>query len=262
MPLPSEIYDREYFLSDRCEGLEYFQEGKLSLVKQYELSHLGVAKGMKVLDAGCGRGEVLRACAEAGAEVFGIDYSEAAAELAKETLTHVDGADVRHGDVTALPWPDNTFDRVLFGDVIEHLDPDQADAALAEFFRVLRPGGMLLVHTAPNRRFRKVAWPVVRPAARLVAKEAAAQLDDYLADVLNYHVNEQTTRSLKRGVGNAGFADVKVWIDPNVMRSGSHRLTRGLEEKRLVALAGKVAGAWPMRLLLGNDLYVTGHKPA
>ena len=46
---------------------------------------------MRVLDAGCGRGEVLLACAARGAEVAGADYAEAAVELTRETLAAVPG---------------------------------------------------------------------------------------------------------------------------------------------------------------------------
>src|SRR5438093_2011599 len=73
-----------------------------------------------------------------------------------------EGAEVLLGDVSALPWPDGSFDRVLSGDVIEHLDPAAGEAMLREAFRVLRPGGTLVVHTAPNRLFLDVAWPVAR----------------------------------------------------------------------------------------------------
>jgi ubiquinone/menaquinone biosynthesis C-methylase UbiE len=260
VPLPSDIYDREYFLSDRCEGYEYFRDGVLSLVKQYEIDQLRLAPGLRVLDAGCGRGEVLKAAAAAGAEVAGLDYSQAAVELTRETLAGVGGADVRHGDVTALPWPDGSFDRVLFGDVIEHLDPPQADVALREFERVLRPGGTVLVHTAPNRWFRKLSWPVLRPVMKLVAKDAAASLDHYLADVLGYHVNEQSLPSLRRLVRSAGYTDVEAWVAPDVLRSGSHRLTRGLDDSRMFSMAAKVASTRPLRLFLGNDLYARGTK--
>jgi ubiquinone/menaquinone biosynthesis C-methylase UbiE len=258
--LPPQLYDREYFLSDRCEGYEYFREGELSLVKRHEVDLLGVQPGMRVLDAGCGRGEVLLECARRGAAVAGIDYAEAAVELSRETLTGVKGADIRQGEVTDLPWPDGSFDRILFADVLEHLTPGQADRALAEFHRSLGPGGLLLVHTAPNRLFRRVAWPVLRPVMRLAgAGGAADRMSAYMDDVLRYHVNEQSRGSLRGTMRRAGFEDVRAWVDADVLRSGSHRLTRDLESG-LVRAGAKVASAWPLRNLLGNDLYATGCK--
>ena len=262
VPLPSDIYDENYFLSERCEGYESFREGKLSFTRNREIEHLRVAPGLRVLDAGCGRGELLHACAEAGAKIAGLDYSEAAVQLTKQTLADVEGADIRHGDVTELPWPDDSFDRAILADVIEHLDPDQADAGLRELRRVLKPGGMLLVHTAPNRLFRRFAWPALRPLARIAgARETADRLDDYLADVLQYHVNELSPFSLPRSLRRAGFAQVRGWVERDVIRSGSHRLTEGLDSRRLFSAASMIGGSRPLRILLGNDLYASGHKP-
>lgn len=261
MPLPPEIYDRDYFLSDRCEGYDYFKTGELSLTRSWEVEYLKVQPGMRVLDAGCGRGEILRICAEAGCQVAGLDYAEAAVEITRETLAWVEGADIRHGDVTDLPWPDASFDRVLLADVIEHLVVEQVDGALAEFLRVLKPGGILLVHTAPNRWFRRFAWPVMRPLAKVAARATAERLDDYLADVLNYHVNEQTPASLPRALKQAGFTDVHGWVGRDVIRSGTHRLTEGLDERRVFKVVSRLSGAPGVRLLLGNDLFASGVRP-
>lgn len=259
VPVPSELYDRDYYLSDRVEGWEHFRDARgLSAIKQHELALLGITPGQRLLDAGCGRGEVLLAAANRGARVAGIDYSEAAVEIAGETLSSVDGADIRHGDVTALPWPDASFDRVLLADVIEHLDPDQMRAAVRELHRVLRPGGRVLVHTAPNRLFTDYLWPVARPLLRAVGHgEAARGMDFWIQDTRDHgHVNEMTLHGMRRALGRAGFADVRTWIDPNVLRVGrDHHLTRSMESSPAMQLAGRVAGLRPLRLFLGNDLY-------
>jgi len=260
LPLPSDIYDREYFLSDKCEGWDRFRvDNGLSRLKQAQVRALDPRPGTRVLDAGCGRGEVLLACSAAGAEVAGLDYSEAAVEITQGVLAEVDGADVRRGDVTALPWDDASFDAILFGDVIEHLDPDQAVAAIREFRRVLRPGGLLLVHTAPNRLFLDVTWPVARLALRAIGRGASAKaLDDWIAESKAYHVNEQTVHSLRRAMRDGGFAQPRVWLDPNVLRGGDHHLTGDLQASRLMALAERIARLRPIRLFLGNDLYAVG----
>ena len=46
----------------------------------------------------------------------------------------------------------------------------------------------------------------------------------------------------------------------NVLRGGSHRLTRGLDERPLIRAAGRLGGSWPLRNLLGNDLYASGRR--
>lgn len=256
--LPSELYDRDYFLSEYCEGWQRFRADRgLSPLKTREVELLDVAPGHHVLDAGCGRGEVLLACAGRGATVAGIDYADAAVELSRETLTEVEVADVRRGDVTALPWPPGTFDRALLGDVIEHLTPHQAATALLELRRVLRPGGRLVVHTAPNRAFLAFGWPLARVALKLTGGGATVeQVDWWIAEAERFHVNEQTVWSLGRGLRAAGFAPVRAWVDADVARGGDHHLTGGLGAG--AGAAARAAGVWPLRLVFGNDLYAVG----
>jgi ubiquinone/menaquinone biosynthesis C-methylase UbiE len=263
VPLDSSIYDRDYFLSERCEGWETFRErGGLSPLKGNLVRMLDPGPGTRVLDAGCGRGEVLLECAARGAEVAGADYAEAAVEITRETLAGVEGADVRRADLTDLPWPDDSFDRALLGDVIEHIDRDQAPLVLAELRRVLRPGGSLLVHTSPNRLFVKVAWPVLRPILRLAGKrESVEGLDYWLKEVCErFHVNEQTIFGLRRSMKEAGFAEVRAWIDPDVLRGGEHHLTEQVAGSPLLRTSARVAATRPVRTVLGNDLYAVGFK--
>jgi ubiquinone/menaquinone biosynthesis C-methylase UbiE len=259
--IPSEAYDRDYFLSEICEGWDEFREERgVSYNKSKQVRTLGPRPGLRVLDAGCGRGEVLLACAKAGAEVAGVDYSQDAVDLTKETLSEFPDADVRRADITALPWPDGTFDRILFSDVIEHVDPDQTVPALAELRRVLRPGGFLHVHTAPNRLFMDVGWPAVRPFVRLLGhRETADRVDEWFRIGLDYHVNEQGVHSLRRALRSAGFDRPRVWIDPDVLRSGEYHLLSSLDGP-LVRLAGRLAAARPIRLFLGNDVLAIAAK--
>jgi ubiquinone/menaquinone biosynthesis C-methylase UbiE len=262
VPLPSDIYDREYFLSDKCEGWDRFRSDRgLSALKTAQVAALAPRPGLRVLDAGCGRGEVLLACVRAGADVAGLDYSQAAVEITREVLADVQAADVQRGEVTALPWPDASFDAVLFADVIEHVDPAQSVAALAELRRVLAPGGRLLVHTAPNRLFLRVTWPLARIGLRAIGRAGSARaMDEWIAASKAYHVNEQTLHGLRRAMRDAGFEQPSVWIDPDVLRGGGHHLTEGLDGHPLLDLAARVARLRPLRLFLGNDLYALGRR--
>ena len=95
----------------------------------------GVGPGERVLDAGCGEG---------------ILVEEFAGRLAIEGIDpNYSSERVRSGSVTALPYADDTFDRAMCLDVLEHLTFEEQPRALAELFRVLRPGGELLV-SVPN----------------------------------------------------------------------------------------------------------------
>ncbi len=259
--IPPDVYDRDYFLSEICEGFEEAQQGEISWNKAKQVRLLGAGPGLRILDAGCGRGETALAIARSGAEVAGIDYSDAAVELTREMLADVQpDAEIRAGSVTDLPWPDDSFDRVQFSDVIEHLDPAQTVPALAEFRRVLKPGGFLLVHTAPNLMFMKVGWPAIRPLVRLAGHgEIAERVDGWFEIATSYHVNEQSVHSLRRNLRAAGFAAPHVWIDPDVLRGGRFHLLEGFEGP-VVGLARRVAASRPVRLFLGNDVLGVGVK--
>jgi ubiquinone/menaquinone biosynthesis C-methylase UbiE len=191
--------------------------------------------------------------------VAGLDYADAAIEISRETLADVPGVDLRQGDVTKLPWPDASFDRILFGDVIEHLSPADADAALREFQRVLRPGGFVLVHTAPNKLFVEVTWRVARLVLRAVGHgDDARTTDEWIVESGRYHPNIHTLHSLRRTIRGAGFSEVHAWLDPEVLRGGEHRLTSTVSGGTLGSVVDRVAAWRPIRLFLGNDLYAVG----
>jgi ubiquinone/menaquinone biosynthesis C-methylase UbiE len=260
--IPPDVYDREYFLSETCEGADEFHSGRgLSPLKARQVAHLAPAPGTRVLDVGCGRGEVLLACARAGADVAGIDYAATAVEISRETLAEVAGAEVVQGDVAALPWPDASFDAVLSGDVIEHLVPEDAAAMLREARRVLRPGGRLVLHTAPNRLFLEWTWPVARRLLRAAGHgDTVARLDHWIAWSKEFHVNEQTLHGLRRELRAAGFARPRVWIDAAIMRDGSHHTAEGLQGSVLVTAAQRLAALRAVRLLAGNDLWAVAAR--
>ena len=108
----------------------------------------GALAGRRVLDAGCGAGGYVRALSAQGASAHGVEID--AEKLAKARAS----ADVRarlvRGDLERAPFATACFDLVLLNEVLEHV-PDDA-AALREAFRLLRPGGALIVF-APNRLF-------------------------------------------------------------------------------------------------------------
>lgn len=255
----STLYSAEYFLSSACDGLTDYLAGGVSVVKARELDLLDVRSGQRVLDLGCGRGEVLAELARRGTRPTGLDYSEDAVRLTKKA--NADAGVVR-ADGTSLPFPDCTFDRVLLGDVIEHLPWPLAKRALAEVVRVLVPGGRALVHTSPNTWFIATVKPVLVLVLRVLRRrEVLARFAEY--DRLRYamHPNELNPRRFPRLMREAGV-DASVWVDPDVLRSGASEWTEQLSTRRLVRWLGVVAGTWPLRLVLGNDMYALIDKPA
>jgi ubiquinone/menaquinone biosynthesis C-methylase UbiE len=97
---------------------------------------IGDVSGARLLDIGCGAGGALMAAREAGAEVCGIDISEALVTIARARLP---GSEVTIGDMQALPYPDEAFDFVVAIDSFRFAE-DQTQA-FAEACRVCRIGG-------------------------------------------------------------------------------------------------------------------------
>jgi ubiquinone/menaquinone biosynthesis C-methylase UbiE len=100
------------------------------------------------LDAGCGVGDQTIMLAPYVKQINAIDFSpvmteRCAARLRKAGVTN---AKVETADVTAIPYPDNTFDRVLSLAVVQYLNPVEVDEALAELARVTKPDGLLILH--------------------------------------------------------------------------------------------------------------------
>ena len=106
-----------------------------------------VAPVVRVLDAGCGTGGFLKAmqARHPGWQLTGVDVSPLACALARERT----GADVREGSITALPFTDESFDAVVTGDVIYHVEA--VALALREFARCVKPGGVVLVNEPAYR---------------------------------------------------------------------------------------------------------------
>ncbi|MGD8966530.1 MAG: class I SAM-dependent methyltransferase [Anaerolineae bacterium] len=215
-PVTADRYDESYFLSS-CEGYEEFvcSEGRhLSRRLEQAFQVAEVAPGMRVLDIGCGRGEILRHCAKRGARAYGIDFSPVAAGLAARLTEGEGGARVSLADAKLLPFPSASFDRVLMFDLVEHLHPWELQQALAEVRRVLRPWGRLIIHTAPNAWYDRYAYPIVR-FVRTLMGEGARYPEDPRAVTpanLDVHVNEQSALSLRDALSRARF-QAQVWLD-------------------------------------------------
>tara|TARA_B110001452_G_scaffold177021_1_gene148461 strand:+ start:192 stop:1337 length:1146 start_codon:yes stop_codon:yes gene_type:complete len=100
--------------------------------------------GLRVLDVATGPGMIADAVAARGhAEVVALDFSPEMLRVAQSVVDkHPDGCvKLLEGDASALKLPDNSFDAVIIGFGLLHLPKPQL--ALAEAFRVLKPGGML-----------------------------------------------------------------------------------------------------------------------
>jgi len=103
-----------------------------------------IEEGHRVLDVGCGTGTLLMLAAQRhpAAHLVGVDPDPRIVRRAQRKIVRRRLAiDLSLGSATALPFPDESFDRVLSSLVFHHLDAAEKRIAFGEICRVLRPGG-------------------------------------------------------------------------------------------------------------------------
>jgi SAM-dependent methyltransferase len=120
---------------------------KVALMDQ-TLARYGIARGARGLDLGCGQGWYLRQMLELGYRMDGTDYSAGQLERARREFEPTESAPALvQADAQALPFDNDTYDFVYSINALHHiLGPGAQLRALREAVRVLKPGGVLLLH--------------------------------------------------------------------------------------------------------------------
>jgi|SRR5579859_4549181 len=163
----------------------------------------GLPGGARVLDVATGRGAILFPAAErvgAGGQVTGVDISpgmvsQTEAEVTRRGLANVR---VRQMDAEALDFPDAAFDFVLCGFALQFFP--HLERGLAEFRRVLAPGGRVVVSTWGADDERWSFYPALRAA--------------YGARVKLQSQSFEQPETLKQIFSAAGFAEVRTRLEP------------------------------------------------
>lgn len=137
-------FDTQYRLQGMGAQRSYPNESLIQFIasRYFKLAHQQ-RKDIKVLEVGCGSGANLWMMAKEGLQVYGLDSSAAALELARQHLHEKWSvtADLREGSFTALPYEDAFFDAVVDVVSLQHLSLKNARLAIGEIARVLKPSG-------------------------------------------------------------------------------------------------------------------------
>ena len=150
-----------------------------SPVYEFGLSHVELPRGGRILDVGCGGGELLRRMAKRApdATLAGVDVSPASVEaLRRRNRRAIEAGrmEVKEGSVEALPWPDESFDLVTACETIYfwgHLAQ-----AFREVARVLKPAGTFAVFIEAADPEGARIWTDVVPGMRVRTVEELSEL--------------------------------------------------------------------------------------
>jgi SAM-dependent methyltransferase len=235
-----EMYLRTYAQGERWGPPEEQALGAARLV--------GLAPGDDVLDAPCGYGRHSIPLRRAGYKVVGVDRSPVLLEKARKDAGDSEWPRWVQADHRELPLEDATFDAVLcLFSSLGYRGEDGDERTLAEFQRVLRPGGRLLVETMHRDRlmhiFQPRGWEPLPDGSTLIEErrfdypEGVTETDHTLIEPegpkrsITYRIRTYTVTELGRLIERAGFGDLEYY-------GGLEReeLTR---DTRLVILARK-----------------------
>lgn len=271
------VYDERYYLTG-CTGYKEFKKswGKILEPRLKRIAkEIPSVKGLKVLDIGCGRGELVFWVARQGAkEVIGIDYSKAGIKLAKEAKKHYpkkiqEIVKFKVMDAKGLKFPEKSFDAVFSIEVLEHLYQEELEIVLSEIYRILKKNGYFVIHTAPSRLFNNLTYRFwCYPISTILVKvnnilsnsnyENLAEWKDLREKYHKLmHVNEPNYFSLKKLFKRRGF-------------NGSIRSTNVTVLKPVLSWKDKLfncivylyplSAFFPFNIFWGNDFFAVLRK--
>jgi cyclopropane fatty-acyl-phospholipid synthase-like methyltransferase len=210
--VPAHVYSREYFLKCRQGSDEFAASGgaRLSVLHQRLLQWAELGPDRRILDVGCGCGELVIHSVLAGAEAVGVDYSSDAIDLAQDAAERTGATQARFhlGDVASLP--EGRFNAVILSDVVEHLYQGKLDKLYNDLRERITPDGKLIIHTWPNRWHTEFGYPVARFILLFAGIKQPRSPRKPHDEIM--HVNEQSVLSLRRDLLRAGYQP-RVWIE-------------------------------------------------
>jgi len=174
----------------------FVHRARLNSIRKFlNIAPFDFAQGARFLDVGCAFGAFARAAATAGFEAYGLDVSAYAVREGNKIPAGGNPPKLFEGDLSHLPkrgstvFSPGTFSAITLIEVAEHLKTPRADFVAA--FRLLRPGGVLVIQTANFEG--------------LQAARSGSEYHYYLPGHLIYY----TATGLKRLLGEIGFREFK-----------------------------------------------------
>ncbi|MGE9553195.1 bifunctional demethylmenaquinone methyltransferase/2-methoxy-6-polyprenyl-1,4-benzoquinol methylase UbiE [Erwinia amylovora] len=178
--------------------------------KRFTIDCSGVRRGQRVLDLAGGTGDLTakfsRLVGETG-EVVLADINSSMLKVGREKLRNIGiigNVNYVQANAEALPFPDNYFDCITIAFGLRNVT--EKEKALASMFRVLKPGGRLLVleFSKPvleplNKAYDAYSFHILPRIGELVAKDAGSYR--YLAESIRMHPDQETLKQMMEDVG-------------------------------------------------------------
>lgn len=157
--LPKDAKTRGYFWSsnDNWDGKMWVRNRHELRIRDLTLCALGDVKDKKILEIGCGTGIYLDIICKMGGVVYGQDIDPAVVDNCNSFLKEKKHIGViKIGDAKKLLFEDASFDAVFAADFFEHINYEEKKQVISEVWRVLKPGGLLVIKT-PNLNYLKLS---------------------------------------------------------------------------------------------------------
>lgn len=237
-------YTASYYLTD-CGGYRIFNATGGKQIDWHlsdTLMLIDPKPGEKILDIGCGRGELSYALAKTGADVTGVDYSSAAIDIANRTFKADGGMPSLRfvkQDIFLMEGL-GTYDKMVMTDVVEHIEQDVLEKIFEKLSHSLSPNGVLVIHTAPNLEYYSHTYPKCVELAERVGCFLPKEPRSYYERLM--HINEQTPDGLRQALERY-FSCVQVWTGSAAQRCEVKTPEQMWEDIEIFAYASNSRGA-------------------
>jgi len=215
-----EKYTKEYYTGIKEDGtiLPYglerrkddgYQRGDVRELDEYILSRVSFS-GQRVLEFGYGRGEAIKYAMERGAASYeALDFSQAAAELAKEFLAEqgIDGVKLHCTDALQfmLNCPkDNMYDIVIMLDVVEHIPRIELEQVMKLLHHHLSEKAVIVIGTPVYREDNDMTVEPLKEAN----KKNMVDTSNLLPETFGMHNNLYTVPSLQKFMASCGYINI------------------------------------------------------
>lgn len=170
----------EYYAMYKAEENMWWYKGLRDILEHY-ISQKG--QKLHILDAGCGTGMNMKFLLSKGHFVYGIDLSKDAISLCKKRRLK----NVKKGSILNLPFQNNFLDAITCLDVLGSMTSNRhIKKAIQEFYRVLKPSGLLLIHAAALPFLRSPHDAVTNFRVRFSKEELISYVSTPSWNVLKY----------------------------------------------------------------------------